>query len=127
MLVSDNEDYIKRARFLSTQARDPAPHYQHSQIGYNCRLSNLLAALGRGQLEHLDEKAARRRAINEFYRNALREIPGIEFMPEAPWKIQLLAYCHFNYSQGFWCGSGAGAAGFGERKHRISPHLASGS
>ncbi|MBM4331176.1 MAG: aminotransferase class I/II-fold pyridoxal phosphate-dependent enzyme [Deltaproteobacteria bacterium] len=83
MLVSDNEDYIKRAKFLSTQARDPAPHYQHSQIGYNYRLSNLLAAIGRGQLERLDEKIARRRAINEFYRNALQEFPGVEFMPEA--------------------------------------------
>ena len=72
-------------RKLSTQARDPAPHYQHSQIGYNYRLSNLLAALGRGQLERLDEKVARRRAINEFYRNALQEFPGIEFMPEAPY------------------------------------------
>ena len=85
MLVSDNEEYIKRARFLSTQARDPAPHYQHSHIGYNYRLSNLLAAVGRGQLERLDEKIARRRAINEFYRNALQDLPGLEFMPEAPY------------------------------------------
>ena len=58
-------------RKLSTQARDPAPHYQHSQIGYDYRLSNLLAAVGRGQLERLDEKVARRREINQFYRNAL--------------------------------------------------------
>jgi len=85
MLVSDNEEYIKRAKFLSTQARDPAPHYQHSHIGYNYRLSNILAAIGRGQLERLDEKLARKRAINEFYRNALRDVPGIEFMPEAPY------------------------------------------
>jgi len=70
-------------RKLSTQARDPAPHYQHSHIGYNYRLSNLLAAIGRGQLERLNEKVARRRGINKFYRNALQEIPGIEFMPEA--------------------------------------------
>jgi len=83
MLLSDNEGYIKQARLLSTQARDPAPHYQHSRIGYNYRLSNLLAAVGRGQLERLDEKVARKRAINEFYRKALGEIPGIEFMPEA--------------------------------------------
>jgi len=85
MLVSDNEEYIKRARFLSTQDRDPAPHYQHSHIGYNYRLSNLLAAVGRGQLERLDEKIARRRAINDFYRNALQDLPGLEFMPEAPY------------------------------------------
>ncbi|MGD0624815.1 MAG: aminotransferase class I/II-fold pyridoxal phosphate-dependent enzyme [Thermodesulfobacteriota bacterium] len=83
MLVSENEEYIKRARFLSTQARDPAPHYQHSQIGYNYRLSNLLAALGRGQIERLGEKVARKRAINEFYRKALQDLQGIEFMPEA--------------------------------------------
>jgi len=85
MLVSDNEEFIKQARFLSTQARDPAPHYQHSRIGYNYRLSNLLAAVGRGQLERLDEKVARKRAINQFYRKALDELPGIEFLSEAPY------------------------------------------
>ncbi len=83
MLVSDNEEYIKRARFLSTQARDSAPHYQHSQVGYNYRLSNLLAALGRGQLERLNEKVSRKREINDFYRESLGDLPGIEFMPEA--------------------------------------------
>jgi dTDP-4-amino-4,6-dideoxygalactose transaminase len=83
MLVSDNEDYIKHARFLSTQARDPAPHYQHSHVGYNYRLSNLLAAIGRGQLEKLEEKMAKRRRINQFYTKALKDLPGIEFMPEA--------------------------------------------
>jgi dTDP-4-amino-4,6-dideoxygalactose transaminase len=67
------------------QARDPAPHYEHSYIGYNYRLSNLLAAVGRGQLERLDEKVARKRAINQFYRRAIGELPGIEFMPEAPY------------------------------------------
>lgn len=85
MLVSDDEVYINRARFLSTQARDPAPHYEHSQIGYNYRLSNLLAAVGRAQLERLEEKIVRRRAINEFYRKALGRVPGIQFMPEAPY------------------------------------------
>lgn len=85
MLVSNNGEYIERARFLATQARDPAPHYQHSHIGYNYRLSNLLAAVGRGQLERLDEKVARKRKINEFYRKALGSLPGIEFMPEAPY------------------------------------------
>lgn len=83
MLVSDNEEYIKRARFLSQQARDAAPHYQHSEIGYNYRLSNLLAAVGRGQLQGLGEKVRKKRAINTFYRSALKELPGIEFMPEA--------------------------------------------
>ena len=65
--------------------RDPAPRYQHSCIGYNYRLSNILAAIGRGQMERLDEKLARKRAINEFYRNAVGDLPGIEFMPEAPY------------------------------------------
>jgi dTDP-4-amino-4,6-dideoxygalactose transaminase len=83
MLVSDNEEYIDRAKFLSTQARDPAPHYQHSHIGFNYRLSNLLAAIGRGQLERLDEKVTKKRTINAFYRKALSDVPGIEFMPEA--------------------------------------------
>jgi len=83
MLVSDNPHYIEQARFLSQQARDPAPHYEHSQIGYNYRLSNLLAAIGRGQLERLDEKVAKKRTINTFYREALSDLPGIEFMPEA--------------------------------------------
>ncbi len=68
---------------LSTQARDPAPHYQHSHVGYNYRLSNLLAAIGRGQLEKLEEKMANRRRINQFYKKTLKDLPGIEFMPEA--------------------------------------------
>ena len=59
-LVSDNEEYIKHGRSYLTQARDPAPHYQHSHIGYNYRLSNLLAAVGRGQLEQLDEKVVKK-------------------------------------------------------------------
>ena len=83
MLVSDNEEFIEYAKFLSTQARDPAPHYQHSNIGYNYRLSNILAAIGCGQLERLDEKIAKRRTINEFYREALEDLSGIDFMPEA--------------------------------------------
>ena len=85
MLVSENEEFIQRAKFLSTQARDLAPHYQHSQIGFNYRLSNLLAAVGRGQLERLEEKVERKRAINEFYRKALQDLPGIDFMPQAPY------------------------------------------
>jgi dTDP-4-amino-4,6-dideoxygalactose transaminase len=83
MLLSNNEEFVSRARFLATQARDPAPHYQHSSIGFNYRMSNLLAAVGRGQLENLQRKVERRRAINGFYRTALREFPGMAFMPEA--------------------------------------------
>jgi pyridoxal phosphate-dependent aminotransferase EpsN len=83
MLVSANKEYTDRARFLATQARDQAPYYQHSHIGYNYRLSNILAAMGRGQLENLDKKIARRKEINLFYREALADIAGIEFMPIA--------------------------------------------
>jgi pyridoxal phosphate-dependent aminotransferase EpsN len=83
MLVSSKKDVIDRARFLATQARDPAPHYQHSHIGYNYRLSNILAAMGRGQLENLDKKIARRKEINKVYRKSLSGIPGMGFMPIA--------------------------------------------
>jgi dTDP-4-amino-4,6-dideoxygalactose transaminase len=84
MLVCANEDLASRARFLATQARDPAPHYQHSEIGYNYRLSNLLAAVGRGQLRVLDERVEQRRANFAFYQAALGHMPGIAFMPEHP-------------------------------------------
>lgn len=83
MLVSRQKKYVDRARHLATQARDPAPHYQHSDIGYNYRMSNILAAMGRGQLEHLGNKIARRKKINQFYKKELVKIPGISFMPIA--------------------------------------------
>lgn len=83
-LISDREDYIKQARFLATQARDAAPHYQHSQIGYNYRMSNVCAAIGRGQMEVLRDRIEQRRANYEFYVNALAEIAGISFLPEPP-------------------------------------------
>ena len=85
MLVSADAALIEKARFLATQARDPAPHYEHSTIGFNYRLSNLLAAVGRGQLEVLAERVDARRANNAFYREALAGLPGVEFQPEAPW------------------------------------------
>ena len=84
MLVCEDEELARRARFLATQARDPAPHYQHSEIGYNYRMSNLLAAIGRGQLRVLDQRVSQRRANYEFYHEALGELPGIAFMPEHP-------------------------------------------
>jgi pyridoxal phosphate-dependent aminotransferase EpsN len=83
MLVAESAEAIERARFLSTQARDPAPHYEHTTIGFNYRMSNLLAALGRGQLRNLPGKVARRRAINAAYREAFAAIEGIGFMPNA--------------------------------------------
>jgi dTDP-4-amino-4,6-dideoxygalactose transaminase len=79
MLVTDDAEVAARARHLATQARDPAPHYEHSDIGFNYRLSNLLAAVGRGQLLHLEEKVARRRAITARYRDSLSGLPGIAF------------------------------------------------
>ena len=82
MLVTERKDLAERIRFLATQARDPAPHYQHSEIGYNYRMSNLLAAVGRGQLGVLDSRVQQRRANYEFYQQALGELPGIAFMPE---------------------------------------------
>jgi len=82
MLVSHRREVIDRVRHLSTQARDAAPHYQHSSIGYNYRLSNLLAAVGRGQLQSLANKVTRRRIVNRIYWRGL-DAPGIEFMPEA--------------------------------------------
>ena len=84
MLAGDDPTLIERARHLSTQARDPAPHYEHSEIGFNYRMSNLLAALGRAQLEGLPAKVARRRAINARYRAAFAELPGVGFLPNAP-------------------------------------------
>jgi len=82
-LLSRNKEWVAKARFYSTQSRDAAPHYQHSHIGYNYRMSNILAGIGRGQMQVLDERIAQRRANYEFYRNALQDIPGLEFQPEA--------------------------------------------
>jgi len=81
-LVSSNKKYIDQAKFLSTQARDEAPHYQHSQIGYNYRMSNIVAGIGRGQMEVLDVRVAQRRANNERYRKFFAGIPGITFQTE---------------------------------------------
>ena len=84
MLVSSDGALIEQARFLATQARDPAPHYQHSQLGYNYRMSNILAAIGRGQLRVLRDRVAARRRNAEYYRSALCDLPGIGWMPCAP-------------------------------------------
>lgn len=81
-LISNNEEQIQKARFLSTQARDPALHYQHSEIGYNYRMSNIVAGIGRGQLEVLDERVEARRANFKRYEDAFGSIDGINFQPE---------------------------------------------
>ncbi|MBF9028579.1 aminotransferase class I/II-fold pyridoxal phosphate-dependent enzyme [Rhodobacterales bacterium FZCC0188] len=81
MLVTRHKEWASQARFLASQARDPAPHYEHSTYGYNYRLSNVCAAIGLGQMEVIDNRVARRRAIFVKYRDALSRT-GIEFMPE---------------------------------------------
>jgi pyridoxal phosphate-dependent aminotransferase EpsN len=85
MLISQNRDWIEHARKLSTQARDAAPHYEHTEIGFNYRLSNLLAAVGRAQLAVLPERVAARRRVHARYRELLADVAGISFMPEAPY------------------------------------------
>lgn len=82
MLASDDPDLIDKARFLSQQAREPFPHYEHVEIGYNYRMSNIVAAIGRGQLRVLDDRVQRKREIFDYYINALDDIPGLTFMPE---------------------------------------------
>lgn len=82
MLVSDDEALIAHARHLSTQARDNAPHYEHTEYGYNYRMSNIIAGIGRGQMEVLSERIERRREIFDLYHKTLGEIEGITFMPE---------------------------------------------
>jgi dTDP-4-amino-4,6-dideoxygalactose transaminase len=81
-LISDDEELIKKARFLATQARDKAPHYQHSEIGYNYRMSNIVAGIGRGQMEVIDERVKQRRANYEFYKSNLKDIKGVSFTEE---------------------------------------------
>ncbi|MCC4312440.1 DegT/DnrJ/EryC1/StrS family aminotransferase [Carnobacterium maltaromaticum] len=82
VLISDDEEIIARSRFLATQARDEAPHYQHSMVGYNYRMSNILAGVGIAQLQVLDERVARRREIFDTYYQELAGIEGVQFMPE---------------------------------------------
>lgn len=84
-LLADDEELVGRARWLASQAREPVAHYEHTEIGYNLRLSNLLAALGIAQLAGLDDRVARRREIRRRYADALSSSPGVEMMPEAPY------------------------------------------
>ena len=85
MLVSEDGALVAHARKLATQARDAAPHYEHSEIGFNYRLSNVLAAIGRAQLPVLESRVAARRRNYHFYYETLKDLPGLRFMPEAPW------------------------------------------
>jgi dTDP-4-amino-4,6-dideoxygalactose transaminase len=83
MLASDDEAFIERARYLSQQARQPLPHYEHVELGNNYRMSNIVAAIGLGQLRCLTERVRRKREICNYYREMLGGLPGISFMPEA--------------------------------------------
>lgn len=83
MLASEDGELIRRARGLSQQAREPAAHYEHAEIGYNYRLSNILAAIGLGQLDVLEPRVAKRRLIFRWYQEELSDLPGLSFMPEA--------------------------------------------
>ncbi len=85
MLVSDNEERIAKVRFWSTQARDKARHYQHSELGYNYRMSNIVAGIGRGQLKVLDKRIKKKKYIYEFYKNELSSLDGVEMMPINEW------------------------------------------
>ncbi|CAK8717193.1 DegT/DnrJ/EryC1/StrS aminotransferase [Candidatus Electrothrix gigas] len=82
MIVSDDEALIRKVKFWATQARDNAAHYQHTEMGYNYRMSNVLAAIGRGQLRVLDDRVQKKREIFAYYQEYLSDLPGISFMPE---------------------------------------------
>ena len=85
MLVSDDEEKIKKVRFWSTQSRDVARHYQHSELGFNYRMSNVVAGIGRGQLKVLEQRVAKKKYIFEYYKRELGQLEGVEFMPINDW------------------------------------------
>lgn len=85
MLVSNNEERIAKARFWATQSRDQARHYQHSELGFNYRMSNVVAGIGRGQLKVLDQRVTKKNYIFEFYKRELGGLEGVEFMPSNEW------------------------------------------
>jgi dTDP-4-amino-4,6-dideoxygalactose transaminase len=85
MLVSDDEEKIKKVRFWSTQSRDTARHYQHSELGFNYRMSNVVAGIGRGQLKVLDQRVAKKKYIFDYYKRELGGLEGVEFMPINDW------------------------------------------
>src|SRR5205814_20565 len=87
MLVSNRREWVDKARFWSQQARDPGIAYEHGEMGYNYRLSNVLAGIGRGQLEVLDLRIEQRRAVAFRYRDGFADLPGIDFMPQASYGL----------------------------------------
>jgi pyridoxal phosphate-dependent aminotransferase EpsN len=104
MLVSRHAAWVEKARFWSQQARDPGLAYEHSELGYNYRMSNVLAGIGRGQLEVLDLRVRERRAIAFRYRDAFEDLPGISLMPQAPYGLHTNWLCCFLiHEQKFGC------------------------
>jgi dTDP-4-amino-4,6-dideoxygalactose transaminase len=107
MLVSDNEERIDKVRFWATQSRDKARHYQHSEIGYNYRMSNIVAGIGRGQLKVLENRINKKKYIFEYYKRELENLEGIEFMPINEWNepnywlscISISEKCHSERSE----------------------------
>ncbi len=87
MLVAQRPEWVEKARYWSTQAREPGAAYHHVEVGHNYRMSNVLAAIGRGQLEVLDERVRQRRAVAFRYRDAFADLPGVELMPQAPYGL----------------------------------------
>lgn len=85
MLVSNDEELVNKVRFWSTQSRDTARHYEHSELGFNYRMSNVVAGIGRGQLKVLDQRVAKKKYIFEYYKKELGNLEGIEFMPINDW------------------------------------------
>ncbi|HEF1903187.1 TPA: aminotransferase class I/II-fold pyridoxal phosphate-dependent enzyme [Bacillus cereus] len=85
MLVSNDEERVSKVRFWATQSRDQARHYQHSELGFNYRMSNVVAGIGRGQLKVLDQRVQKKRYIFDFYKRELGNLEGIEFMPSNEW------------------------------------------
>jgi len=85
MLVSNNEEKVEKVRFWATQSRDQARHYQHSELGFNYRMSNVVAGIGRGQLKVLDQRVEKKKYIFDFYKRELGELEGVEFMPVNEW------------------------------------------
>jgi dTDP-4-amino-4,6-dideoxygalactose transaminase len=111
MLVADDPDVIARARKLSTQARDAARHYEHSELGFNYRMSNVLAGIGRGQLKVLSQRVAQRRAVFERYQTALADLPQIQWMPQPDgyFSTRWLSCFTLNLN-GTGCANGQGSA-----------------
>ena len=124
MLCSNDEALIERAKFWATQAKEPGPLYLHKDLGYNYRLSNVLAAIGLAQLEVLDERVAARQHVFEYYQKRLSALPGVRFLPLAPYgQAELLADRDPHRTRPVWSQLRRRASGAGTAEHRIPPRV----